>query len=433
MLHEITLKNFKLFDEKGVTLSPGRITVFIGPNGTGKSSVLQALGIIKQSVVGSGGVLKLDGPAVFADYADLMHHGSPATMPSIDVTGPVGPHPPFMPVGGAFSYGFLFDSYGLFSQSFFMKADGDPVIAGEVTKTHEGTVHTTPSEFRIADDVAVRMAASMNFGRPLSLSAVFGQADALRAREAQLSASQWSDSIPRCLGSIYVVPALRGFERLAYPQLPNPGEEKDLAMLGSLEKRAEGAATMLLHDRSIEDKVAEWLERVTGRVASRKGAGQYQVVLETTSADEGRRTKKIKLVHDGFGSNQLVYVFTQMAAAGKSTTICIDEPEIHLHPAAQARLTDVLVDIAEVEDQQLILTTHSEHILMGLLTAVAKGSLASDDLRIYYFTREGDAAKMERLDVTENGQVKGGLKGFFEAGIDEMDRYMQAQFQKLAK
>lgn len=150
------------------------------------------------------------------------------------------------------------------------------------------------------------------------------------------------------------------------------------------------------------------------------------MVLETFSAGEGDRTKRVKLVHDGFGSNQLVYVFTQMAAARKSTTICIDEPEIHLHPAAQARLTEVLVDIARDEDQQLILTTHSEHILMGLLTAVAKGTLAAEELKVYYFTREGDAARVERLEVNENGQIKGGLKGFFEAEMNAMDRYLKA-------
>ena len=102
-----------------------------------------------------------------------------------------------------------------------------------------------------------------------------------------------------------------------------------------------------------------------------------------------------------------------------------------MHPAAQALLTDTLVDIAHAEDQQLILTTHSEHILMGLLTSVARGDLTPDELRVYYFTRGDGAAKVERLEVNDNGQIKGGLKGFFEAETASMDRYMQAQFQKL--
>ncbi len=432
MLHEITLKNFKLFDETGVAINPGRITVFIGPNGTGKSSVLQALGLIKQGVLAGSGYFKLDGPVVFADFYDLMHHGPLTAHPSIEVTGPVGMHPPFMPAGGVFSYGFSFDSRGLIDQRFSMTADGNLVLSGEVTRD-QGVMPALPDPFPTSGDFAVTMHTMMNFDRPLALNMILGQLDAARTREMQLKAEQWAESIPRCLRSVYVVPALRGFERPAYLQLENPVDEPDLAMLGSLEQRAQGAVTLLIHDRSVEDKVAGWLARVTGRIASRKGAAQLHVVLETFSADGGDRTKRVKLVHDGFGSNQLVYVFTQMAAAGNSTTICIDEPEIHLHPAAQAHLTEVLVDIAHAEDQQLILTTHSEHILMGLLTAVAKGTLAAEDLKVYYFTREGDAARVERLEVTENGQIKGGLKGFFEAEIDAMDRYMKAQFQKLSK
>ena len=50
MLREISLKNFKLFSAEGVTIRPGLITVFVGANGTGSSSVLQALMLLKQSV-----------------------------------------------------------------------------------------------------------------------------------------------------------------------------------------------------------------------------------------------------------------------------------------------------------------------------------------------------------------------------------------------
>lgn len=71
--------------------------------------------------------------------------------------------------------------------------------------------------------------------------------------------------------------------------------------------------------------------------------------------------------------------------------------------------------IANTETQQFILTTHSEHILMGLLTAVAEGKLEADDLAVYYFTRKGDTAKAERLEVTSNGQIHGGLKGFLRS------------------
>lgn len=110
--------------------------------------------------------------------------------------------------------------------------------------------------------------------------------------------------------------------------------------------------------------------------------------------------------------------------------IGIEEPEIQLHPRAQAALCDVFVEVATQEQKQLILTTHSEHILMGLLTAVANGRLQPDDLAVYEFRREGDAARAERLEVNEYGQIAGGLKGFLEVDIDEIGELIEARFQK---
>ena len=51
----------------------------------------------------------------------------------------------------------------------------------------------------------------------------------------------------------------------------------------------------------------------------------------------------------------------------------IEEPEIHLHPKAQAELAEVLTEVALEEDKQVIMTTHSEHITGRLLTLVAEG------------------------------------------------------------
>ena len=56
---------------------------------------------------------------------------------------------------------------------------------------------------------------------------------------------------------------------------------------------------------------------------------------------------------------QLIY---QLITADKLATVLIEEPEIHLHPKAQAELAEVLADTAKAEDKQIIMTTHSEHL-----------------------------------------------------------------------
>jgi len=131
----------------------------------------------------------------------------------------------------------------------------------------------------------------------------------------------------------------------------------------------------------------------------------------------------VNLVNEAFGLNQLVAPLLWLGKVPRGATIGIEEPEIHLHPRAQAALCDVFVEVATHEGKQLILTTHSEHILMGLLTAVADGRLKPDDLAVYEFQREGNTARVERLEVNEYGQIAGGLKGFLETDLDEIGEF----------
>jgi len=111
--------------------------------------------------------------------------------------------------------------------------------------------------------------------------------------------------------------------------------------------------------------------------------------------------------------------------ADKDALIMIEEPEISLHPKAQAALVDIMLEILE-EGKQLLFTTHSEHILFRLLTHIAAGRLRKDDLEIYYFEKpDGVTAKASRLEVDDKGRVKGGLRGFFEHDVEELSEYLK--------
>jgi predicted ATPase len=137
----------------------------------------------------------------------------------------------------------------------------------------------------------------------------------------------------------------------------------------------------------------------------------------------------INLFNEAFGLNQLIAPLLWLSKTPSDSTIAIEEPEVHLHPRAQAALCELFVEIATQEQKQLILTTHSEHILMALLTAVAKGQLKPADLAVYEFSRHGDTARAERLAVNQHGQIEGGLRGFLEVDMDEIGDLIKARFQ----
>ena len=105
-----------------------------------------------------------------------------------------------------------------------------------------------------------------------------------------------------------------------------------------------------------------------------------------------------------------------LADSPEGAIVTIEEPELHLDPAAQARLVGILVRQATEANKQIVLTTHSDHLLYPLLECVARAEcpLAGGDVAMHYFNTDesGNAAGAERLPINERGQMPGGLRGF---------------------
>jgi predicted ATPase len=80
-----------------------------------------------------------------------------------------------------------------------------------------------------------------------------------------------------------------------------------------------------------------------------------------------------------------------------------------------------------------MLTTHSEHILVGLLNAVAAGRLGKGDLAVYEFQVAEGRVRPRRLEVEEGGRIQGDLSGFMEVELDEIGEYLAARLGKNAQ
>jgi len=99
---------------------------------------------------------------------------------------------------------------------------------------------------------------------------------------------------------------------------------------------------------------------------------------------------------------------------------------LHLHPRLQPAMARLLSDFA-LETGQVICSTQSEHFLLGVLELVLEKVLKPDHVAVYYL--DAPNGTVDRLDVDSNGQLKGGLKGFFE----ENERQIERQIELLRK
>ena len=122
------------------------------------------------------------------------------------------------------------------------------------------------------------------------------------------------------------------------------------------------------------------------------------------------------LVNEGFGVNQTVYMLAKLLK--KSTSLAfIEEPEIHLHPTAQAKLVDAFTEIIQKEDKQIFLTTHSENIVSSVLAKIAAGELDKNDVQFYLAKFEDGETKIIPQEVNDKGQIEGGLMNFMETEL----------------
>ena len=201
-----------------------------------------------------------------------------------------------------------------------------------------------------------------------------------------------------------------------------PESSDDISGASGLGAQEDDTATTLAYSRLDVEKVSRLMKRITG-VGFRVDTVPPQSAKPVSESVVG----DLNLLAEGFGTNALVHLLFELVRTVPEATVLIEEPEVHLHPKAQADLASVLVEEAGSGRKQIVMTTHSEHVAGRLLTLVAEGKLSADELAIYSFEKdETGVCSASEIEVTDLGQVNGGLKSFFETDLDEMRRYVEA-------
>ena len=140
-----------------------------------------------------------------------------------------------------------------------------------------------------------------------------------------------------------------------------------------------------------------------------------------------RMTKNMEFqrpVHTGFGLTQVMPIVVAALSANSDDLLLIENPEVYLHPASQVLMGEFLAEVAAAGVQVLI-ETHSDHVLNGIRRAVKNHMLPSDHVALHFFrprhddlTDHGPQVQSPTLDV--NGNIDNWPDGFF----DQFDRDM---------
>ena len=131
-------------------------------------------------------------------------------------------------------------------------------------------------------------------------------------------------------------------------------------------------------------------------------AGEYI----TIALRDSRTDTWVTLADVGYGINQILPVIIEGIASHKGSIICVEQPEIHLHPRLQANIADLMIDTIADEDvqanKQWIVETHSELLILRLQRRIREGKIKPEDISVLYVdpndeSTEGSAIKVLRL------------------------------------
>lgn len=119
-------------------------------------------------------------------------------------------------------------------------------------------------------------------------------------------------------------------------------------------------------------------------------------------------------IHVGFGITQVLPIVVAALSASKGDLLLIENPEVHLHPSGQAQMGQFLGDVAR-SGVQLIVETHSDHVLNGIRRAVKGGRLTPDQVALHFFRPRSDqGAQVLSPQIDSNGGIDTWPDGFFD-------------------
>ena len=437
MLTRMRLQGFKSWRDTGdIGLRP--ITAFFGANSSGKTSLLQALLLLKQTAESSDRALALN----FGDHKTSMHlggfldaaHGHKARG-TMDIALDWRTHSPMVIADPNDGDRVVVKSDRLGFQTQVGRKNG---TQGTSTYVKEMTHQVGDTRFgmrrksgsKAGYELRAENGGNSDFrfarvqGKPRFLPApvkCYGFPD--EARAYHLNAEFVADlelALENCLGRVHHLGPLRESPLRVYPwsgarpaDVGPRGESFVDAILASKARGDTIARSRGAKGLSLAEYVARWLKKLKLVHEFRvkpiaQGSRLYEVRVRRFPT-----SPEVLITDIGFGVPQILPALVQCFYVPKGSTIILEQPEARLHPAVQSGLADVLIDARKKRKVQILLESHSEHLLRRLQRRIAEEKIADRDVSLYFCKARGSNSALTRLDLDPCGMIQNWPKDFF--------------------
>lgn len=436
MIENWHIKNFKsLNDSKKINIKP--ITFLVGPNSSGKTSFLQSILMLRQTVESKD----LKSALILQDYIDLgsfkdvvwkhdlnniisINFSDSNSNYEFDFAFKKGNEKIYLKryrtFGeyhgelGKFNYDLEVNERG--NNRYYMKVLDHPVFKGKNYKVNFSKF------YRKRLNLLRLIEFSVEDGDLLNKSKKIENYLTRNLEKVKFSAFlvEQESNLENVFKNIFHVGPLR--------QEPKRVYTASGAFPSEVGKSGEWVVEKLVSIKDSQENVKKWFNDF--EIASdfkvaelKEGSKRYELIIKEFYTGEW-----VNLVDVGFGASQILPIIVE-GFISKDSLILIEQPEIHLHPKAQATMGDLLIDISSNQNNKIIIETHSDLVISRICTRIAKGDFKSSDVAIYYFNPTENGTEIIDVSINENGQYENFPDGFFEERYEEAMATADAVYQ----
>ncbi len=466
-ISSVRLVNFKKFADVEIDISSD-LTLFLGPNSSGKSSVIKALLGLKQTILPSN---ESEGFSTQGDYVDLgtyhdfVYSHNPKNLVSLGVTlqSDVAPVYIYSRVGTmrhlvrgikyliTFDYNANTEQPRVHSERVTVSVEGiepDLVINIERKKTRDGFRFRVNKEFCDAIDPYLRpdqRRRSQLWVKGLDLvhagRLTFKRVPNKGEYVPDIATGNWIPTLQSQLhnalanelyyiGPIRSAPS-RNYIRTSHSSAVGPRGEYTASVLANLDKRRRKVTTGTSGIQVQYNFLRSALMALfPGKEFSPQTIHELIRLEFFDSVLDVRGKRRGESIMDvGFGFSQIFPVIVQLAVMPKGSTLIVEQPELHLHPLAQTSLAKVF-RLAAVSGKRILAETHSDHLIRGLQLEVSErrrdqnAGLDGSQVKVVYI--DGKQQEPTLLEMGDDGEFTSGWpEGFMDLSYQVVRKIVQ--------
>ncbi|MDR1678436.1 MAG: DUF3696 domain-containing protein [Prevotellaceae bacterium] len=186
-----------------------------------------------------------------------------------------------------------------------------------------------------------------------------------------------------------------------------------------------GVCSSLSNETDLFSQVIAWEREISlgvNIVVKDNGVLGYELKYQYNTPSG--KTDEFNAANVGFGLSYVMPVLVAILSAPKDAILFIENPEAHLHPKGQAKLAE-LIALAAQAGIQIIIETHSDHIFNGVRKAIFQKKIEKEKVKVHFFELNDSSASVStEIQFSNNGRILNYKEGLFDQFDNDLDELL---------